>query len=447
MFGTVSAYADCHEMIRDGELDAIDVVSDEESHGECVLACLAAGKHVFVEKPLATGHSEQGGEAMTATRSKGILIGGVVAMTVLALSHHASAAQKSSGARTGTQPKEARKKFSIPVWHPDARWKMGKKPHIGGHQSGELDGPRREVMWRAIWRCGTGSNRSAGMCEGSRPEYISYDPPTERYHTVAGSTPGFLDGPFSRARFGCRSYNARIREADSHDGRYHFTTDPENGHALRCLDFEKQEVRTLLRKGACSVAASSDGNVYTLRSDGVLLVLGPDGKTKKSLPLEKGKCSVMWGVYTALDEKHDRLYARTFRGKEGWYVWYWDLETSAFHGVLPAPAKDAPHRKKNELGSFKGTAIYGEGALAFGPDDPEKRFLYMGNCDTHYLFRLDLKKQIIEGFDAVEGRFKSTGRPRRTVHSTTYYYPPIGWLEDGSFVAGYKFYYLYKRVK
>ena len=57
-YGVAKAYTDGHEMIRDGDLDAIDVVSDEKPHGEYVLACLEAGKHVFVEKPLATRYAE-----------------------------------------------------------------------------------------------------------------------------------------------------------------------------------------------------------------------------------------------------------------------------------------------------------------------------------------------------------------------------------------------------
>jgi hypothetical protein len=31
--------------------------------------------------------------------------------------------------------------------------------------------------------------------------------------------------------------------------------------------------------------------------------------------------------------------------------------------------------------------------LSFGPDDPERNFIYMRNCDTTQHFRLDLKKE------------------------------------------------------
>lgn len=50
------------------ELDAIDVVTPEETHLEPVLTALESGKHVFVEKPLATdlGHCSQMIEAASA---------------------------------------------------------------------------------------------------------------------------------------------------------------------------------------------------------------------------------------------------------------------------------------------------------------------------------------------------------------------------------------------
>ncbi len=51
-------YADAGAMIRDESLDAIDVVCDEDSHGKYVLEALQAGKHVFVEKPLATSYRQ-----------------------------------------------------------------------------------------------------------------------------------------------------------------------------------------------------------------------------------------------------------------------------------------------------------------------------------------------------------------------------------------------------
>jgi len=290
------------------------------------------------------------------------------------------------------------------------------------------------------------------MTEGGRPEFISYDPPTERYHTVTGSAGGYLDGPFARARFGCRGYNARARQADSFDGRYHFATDPENGHLIRCLDFEKQEVRTLLpdQRRSKGIVADSKGRLLVVlwqRGTSQLVYVTPDGKSENGPALEMGQDG--WTPVLALDEKNGRLYGTAYlKAPYKWYVWYWNLTDGSFHGVLPSPPKGGPRRKQNELGPFEGAYLYGEGGVDFGPDDPDKRFLYMGRCDTAYLFRLDLEKKLLEGFDAIEGRFKSTGFPRSTVYPTTYYYPPLGWMKDGSFVGGRSHLcYLYRRIK
>lgn len=51
-------YLDAAEMLAAEDLDAVDIVSDESTHGELVLKALRGGKHVFVEKPLATGYAE-----------------------------------------------------------------------------------------------------------------------------------------------------------------------------------------------------------------------------------------------------------------------------------------------------------------------------------------------------------------------------------------------------
>ena len=49
------------ELMGFSELDAVDVITPEETHLRPVLAAFRAGKHVFVEKPLATdlNHCDQ----------------------------------------------------------------------------------------------------------------------------------------------------------------------------------------------------------------------------------------------------------------------------------------------------------------------------------------------------------------------------------------------------
>ncbi len=57
-FGVPRVCASLEEICALEDLAAIDVVSPEETHCAPVLAAIAAGKHVFVEKPLATDLAE-----------------------------------------------------------------------------------------------------------------------------------------------------------------------------------------------------------------------------------------------------------------------------------------------------------------------------------------------------------------------------------------------------
>jgi predicted dehydrogenase len=52
-FGFISASTDAQAAIVDPEVDAVVIATRHESHAELVLRALGAGKHVFVEKPLA----------------------------------------------------------------------------------------------------------------------------------------------------------------------------------------------------------------------------------------------------------------------------------------------------------------------------------------------------------------------------------------------------------
>ncbi|MBA2514360.1 MAG: Gfo/Idh/MocA family oxidoreductase, partial [Solirubrobacterales bacterium] len=50
----IRVVADPHDLIVDPEVDAVVIASSDETHEDFVLACLAAGKPVLCEKPLAT---------------------------------------------------------------------------------------------------------------------------------------------------------------------------------------------------------------------------------------------------------------------------------------------------------------------------------------------------------------------------------------------------------
>lgn len=47
-------YADYNQMLRDPAIQAVSVVTPDHAHRDPVVACLAAGKHVLTEKPIAT---------------------------------------------------------------------------------------------------------------------------------------------------------------------------------------------------------------------------------------------------------------------------------------------------------------------------------------------------------------------------------------------------------
>ena len=53
-FGAKKLYTDYNEMLADPELDVVSVTTMWDQHAEPTLAALKAGKHVFLEKPMAS---------------------------------------------------------------------------------------------------------------------------------------------------------------------------------------------------------------------------------------------------------------------------------------------------------------------------------------------------------------------------------------------------------
>ncbi|MGQ9731778.1 MAG: Gfo/Idh/MocA family protein, partial [Candidatus Zipacnadales bacterium] len=53
-FGVAKTFTDYHEMLKDPELQAVSVVTMWDQHAAPTLAALKAGKHVFLEKPMAS---------------------------------------------------------------------------------------------------------------------------------------------------------------------------------------------------------------------------------------------------------------------------------------------------------------------------------------------------------------------------------------------------------
>ncbi len=68
-FGFARATGDWRELVADPKVEAVVIASPQETHREIALACFAAGKHVFCEKPLGLGVAESRIMAEAARRS------------------------------------------------------------------------------------------------------------------------------------------------------------------------------------------------------------------------------------------------------------------------------------------------------------------------------------------------------------------------------------------
>jgi hypothetical protein len=83
---------------------------------------------------------------------------------------------------------------------------------------------------------------------------------------------------------------------------------------------------------------------------------------------------------------------------------------------------------------LKAPSLYNHGEISWGPDDPDKRFLYLTRVDDNNFYRLDLQRQIIAVFSVKQGRFVEQGQGDGGPLYPLYMYPPA-WLPDGSFVG------------
>jgi RNA polymerase sigma factor (sigma-70 family) len=339
------------------------------------------------------------------------------------------------GTATASSPATEKKpKFDIPVWHPDARWEVPKESFANNTSlPGILDGPRREAMQFSVTR----PHLLGGFVGSGRYVFESYDARNERFHPATRGARGYLDGPFSRARFSYGDYHDDHMNVRARDGRfYYIVAGWWTGH-IRALDFEKQTVTTLPVKGCAVSADGESGRIYVVYGlnpvTGVtVLSPAPEWKVLETRPLQGNQGVNALGFVLAVDEKRGRLYGRTAYPNNPWYVWYWDLKDGSYHGLLPIAPKDEPGtRGQGEAGPFKGVKLYGHGELGWGPDDPEKRYLYLANVDDGALYRMDLDKEVLMVMNK-EGRFVDRGKGIMAAYSRM----PL-WFEDGSFVGSH----------
>lgn len=353
-------------------------------------------------------------------------------------------------ARADEQGESATKRFDIPVWHDDARWKLADESFaLVTNLHAHLDGPRRELMW--VHHAYPGL--MGGMEGGGRYTFMSYDAARERYHNATSGATGSLDGPFSRARIYVSDYHdSRHERAWSADKRFYYFLESFSRQRIRSLDFAEQMVRTL-PTGGTAFACGESGAVYVVQdsqpvSKIAVLTPGPEWKMVKTVTVQGKTTLNALGSSLAVDEKRGRLYATTYGAKPA-YVWYWDLNDGSVHTVVPNCQGQPDARESGEAGPFAGTVLYNHGEIGWGPDDPEKRFLYLTRVDDDNLYRLDLKREMIAVFHAKQGRFVEEGKGSRSL----YMYQPH-WLADGSFL-GYMPWYgpqtqklpLFQRIK
>ena len=66
-------YADYHQMLRDPLIDVVHICLPHHLHLEAILAALAAGKHVFTEKPVALNIGEVSAIKRSEAQADGVL--------------------------------------------------------------------------------------------------------------------------------------------------------------------------------------------------------------------------------------------------------------------------------------------------------------------------------------------------------------------------------------
>lgn len=73
-YGVPRTYTDWRELLQDPDVEVVHIVTPPDKHAEMAIAALRAGKHVFVEKPLATTN-EDAQAILSAARAAGKLAG------------------------------------------------------------------------------------------------------------------------------------------------------------------------------------------------------------------------------------------------------------------------------------------------------------------------------------------------------------------------------------
>ena len=57
-YGLPKVYTNVDDMLRDGGFEAVSIVTPDYLHADIAMKCAAAGKHMLIEKPLATSRED-----------------------------------------------------------------------------------------------------------------------------------------------------------------------------------------------------------------------------------------------------------------------------------------------------------------------------------------------------------------------------------------------------
>jgi predicted dehydrogenase len=146
------AVADYREALA--HVDAVDIVTAADTHYEVARACLAAGRHCFVEKPLARTAAE-GRDLETAARAAGRLVqvGHIFRFhPVTATLRHALAAGRIGRVRyaTGRFAGFKRPRADVGVTHTDAIHYFDLFAHLLGRAATEISAVQRDYLGRGL---------------------------------------------------------------------------------------------------------------------------------------------------------------------------------------------------------------------------------------------------------------------------------------------------------
>ncbi len=73
-----SSYNDAFDLIKDPTIDIVNIVSSEDTHGMFAIEAIKQGKHVFIEKPIATTYKEaQEIERLAAEKNVQVMVGNI----------------------------------------------------------------------------------------------------------------------------------------------------------------------------------------------------------------------------------------------------------------------------------------------------------------------------------------------------------------------------------